>query len=68
MATDYLTTFGTFPLFLFRGNELVDTIFLNVFKVFNHAHSKKGFVALVDMTQSFAREILAFITVLYLSI
>ena len=68
MATDYLTAFGTFPFLLFHVKELFDTIFLNAFKVFNHAHSEKGFVALVDMTKSFAREILTFITVFYLSI
>ena len=68
MATNYLTTFGTFPFFFFRAQELLDSIFLDVFKVFNHAHSKKCFVALVDMTKSFAREILTFITVLYFPI
>jgi len=67
VAAYYFPTLGALPSFFFSAKELFDTILLDVFKVFNHTHSEKGFVAFVDVTESFAWEILAFITVLYLS-
>jgi len=68
VAANYSPTLGALPSFLFAVKKLLNTILLDVLKVFNQAHPEESFVAPVEMTEPFAGEILAFIAVLYLSI
>lgn len=67
VAADYCPTLGALPSLLFLFKKLPDAIFLDAFKVLNHAHSERSSVAFVDMTEPVAWKILAFIAVLYLA-
>ena len=68
MAADDLAAFGTFPFLRFAIKKLFDTMFLDVFEVFNHAHSVKSPVTLIDAAKVATREIRTLIAELYLTI
>lgn len=68
MAAECLAAFRTFPFIFFRPNELFNAMYLNEQEIFNHTHSEKGFIALVEVVKIIAGEILTFIAVFYLSI
>ncbi len=67
MARYYPTAIGTFPSLLFLFKELTDAIFPDEFEVLDHTHPVEASVAVIDMVESFAGIIIAFVAVLYLA-
>jgi hypothetical protein len=62
MDTNRTFTSGASPSYIFVLQKFSHTEFLNIFKIFDHAHIVFGPVSFVQMFQIIAREISAFKT------
>jgi len=67
VARYYPAAIGTFPSLLFLFKELIDAILLDEFEVLDHTHPMEASVAFIDMVESFAGIITAFVAVLHLA-
>jgi hypothetical protein len=64
MHTDYFSALGAGPSFLFVSHELSYAGLFYIHEVINHAHAILGSIAIIQLTQSLARENVAAETIL----